>query len=129
MTAYSTSRIMVVEDDPQGITLLSMVLEDMGVEDIVTAEDGDQAWRTFNDHAGIFDVVISDWNMAGMSGLELLEKIRDTNDNMPFIMITGRGTMDSVVQAKERDVTSFLPKPFTPKQLQNKVKSVLAGRV
>lgn len=115
-------RILVVEDDVRGAKMIEMALHDVGIRDIVMAKDGMEAWGQLK--AGgdqEFDAVISDWNMPFVTGIELLEQVRDSGIKIPFIIITGRGSTDAAVEAKEFGVTAFMIKPYSPKQLGQKV--------
>lgn len=115
-------RVLVVEDDDQGAALIRMVLSDLGVGHQARAKDGADAWYQLTTADQPFTLVISDWNMPGMTGLELLEKIRgERSRDLPFIMITGRGMVDSAVEAKVAGVTTYIPKPYTPQQLSQKI--------
>lgn len=122
------ARVLVVEDDPQGSALIKLVLDDMGVRNVVHAGDGSEAWDLVEDSIrrdALFDLIISDWNMPVMTGIMLLSKVRDAALKMPFIMITGRGTVESTVEAKVMGVTVYIAKPYTPRQLREKVHFVL----
>lgn len=120
------SKVLVAEDDEQGRLLIQTVLKKLGCTNIGVATDGNAAWELFNAETREYPhLVISDWNMPGMSGLELLQKVREAAGMLPFIMITGRGTADSVVTASTHDVDAYLHKPYTPKRLSEKILSVL----
>ncbi|MCW9040205.1 MAG: response regulator [Rhodospirillales bacterium] len=119
-------RALVVEDDPAGAKLITMVLNDIGIARVITAEDGVAAMEEI-EKAGRngFTLIICDWNMPRMSGLELLEKVRGAGINVPFVMITGRNTIDSAVDAKNMGVSAYLPKPYTPDQLARKIMEII----
>jgi len=119
--AFDRCRVLVVEDDPLGAKLISMVLRKLGFEEIEMTQNGEEAWALIENATQAFDLVISDWNMPQMTGLELLQKVRETNARMPFIMITGRGMLESAVDAKTHGVTHFIYKPYTPHQLIEKI--------
>lgn len=115
-------KILLVEDDIRGAKMIEMALHDVGIRDIVTAKDGMEAWGHLKSGgAEEFDAIISDWNMPFVTGIELLEQVRDSGINIPFIIITGRGLTDAAVEAKEFGVTAFMIKPYSPKQLGKKV--------
>lgn len=120
-------RVLLVEDDVQGARLLTMVIEDLGVAALVHAKDGQEAWDAYSSAAEPFTVVISDWNMPNMTGAELLEKVRGVDRNLPFIMITGRGLIDSAVEAKTLGVTAYMAKPYTPQQIVSKLLDATRG--
>ena len=102
-----------------------MVLRKLGFEDIIHLENGKEGWIAVRDAEEAFDLVISDWDMPEMTGIELLSRIREEHIEVPFIMITGRGKVESVTTAKTHGVTSFIPKPYTPLQLIQKIKAAL----
>ena len=112
---------LVVEDDEQAMKFITMVLMDMGMTQLFTAADGMEAWETLNDHRDEIDVVICDWNLPRLSGLEMLERMREERIVTPFLMLTGRGTMESAIEACSTGVDSSLPKPFAPEQLLRKL--------
>ena len=120
-------KILVVEDNDQAARLIMLVLKDMGAKEVVFAKDGLEAWEKIEGakKEGIFHMVISDWNMPNLTGIQLLKRLRKTGSNIPFIMITGRGTVDSATQAVDSGVTVYIPKPFTPEQLTSKIANVL----
>lgn len=123
-------RVLVVEDDPQGSALIKLVLKDMGIEAVEHAEDGAQAWALVKlnekeeDEDKKFSLIISDWNMPVMSGITLLSRVRDAGNKVPFIMITGRGTVESTVEAKVMGVNVYIAKPYTPRQLKDKILAI-----
>jgi two-component system chemotaxis response regulator CheY len=131
-------RILVAEDNKQSAKLIQILLEDLAAENISVVYDGQEAWNQINGEGELitgnasrkrqFDLVICDWNMPEMTGLELLKKTRREGYFMPIIMITGRGTVDSVISAVESGVTEFLPKPFTPLQLTQKIIAVFEDK-
>ncbi|MCW8835382.1 MAG: response regulator [Rhodospirillales bacterium] len=125
--SFKGVRALVVEDDPAGAKLITMVLNDIGIARVITAEDGVAAMEEI-EKAGRngFTLIICDWNMPRMSGLELLEKVRGAGINVPFVMITGRNTIDSAVDAKNMGVSAYLPKPYTPDQLARKIMEIIA---
>ncbi len=120
--------ILVVEDNPRTLKLIQAVLKDMGVGQVFTAKDGREA-QTFLEAGGeLINLIICDWNMPRMSGLDLLKQVRMTMPEMPFLMVTARGTIDSVIAAKKSGVSAYVVKPFSPAELEQKVVA-LARRV
>jgi len=120
-------RIIVAEDNDQAARLVMLVLRDMGAQDVEFAKDGQEAWDLIeaSKKSDPFRLVISDWNMPNLTGIQLLKRLRKTNNPVPFIMITGRGTVDSALQAAMSGATTYIPKPFTPDQLMRKITSVM----
>ncbi len=120
--------ILVVEDNPRTLKLIQAVLKDMGVGQAFTATDGREA-QAFLDAGGeLINLIICDWNMPRMSGLDLLKQVRMSHPDMPFLMVTARGTIDSVTAAKKNGVSAYVVKPFSPAELEQKVVS-LARRI
>ncbi|MDH5749255.1 MAG: response regulator [Rhodospirillales bacterium] len=136
--ALQNMRFLIAEDNKQSAKLIEMLLRDLGSKDVVMAHNGTEAWDYINGESDMisensprkrpFDLIICDWNMPELTGFDLLKKIRREGFFMPFIMITGRGTVDSVINAMEAGVTEFLPKPFTPHQLTQKIFTILDSK-
>ncbi|WP_404381577.1 response regulator [Caenispirillum salinarum] len=114
-------RVMVVEDEEASASYIRMVLSDMGVSQITSAEDGHEALDLFAEQDDAFDLVISDWMMPRMSGIDLLKQVRSTHPKLPFLMVTALATQPAVEEAMAHDVTAYIAKPFPPEQLEEKV--------
>ncbi len=121
---FTHARILVVEDDEIMRELIVGYLDAVGFVKITTARDGLAAWRKFEEGEQ-FDLVICDWIMPGMDGLEVLKNIRDSRTAIPFILVTVRDTEEAVKRAIDRGVTAFLAKPFSAEQLINEVFRIL----
>ncbi|MGY8961448.1 MAG: response regulator [Alphaproteobacteria bacterium] len=121
----STRRILVVEDNHTVSDLIVEILKSLGFENISCASDGLQAWSLFEDGA-LFDLVICDWMMPNMNGLDVLKQLRSSHSNVPFIMISGVAADDAIAEAQTYGVTAFVPKPFEVSQLVKAVTESLA---
>jgi two-component system, chemotaxis family, chemotaxis protein CheY len=121
----STRRILVVEDNSTVSDLIVEILKSLGFENISCAEDGLQAWSLFED-GDLFDLVICDWMMPNMNGLDVLKQLRASHSNIPFIMISGVAAEDAIAEARAQGVTAFVPKPFEVSQLVKAVTDSLA---
>ncbi|MDD9902490.1 MAG: response regulator [Rhodospirillaceae bacterium] len=119
------ARILVVEDDDTMRDFIVEILGSVGFTNLTTALDGIEAWRKF-EQGEQFDLVICDWIMPGMDGLEVLKNIRDSRAAIPFILVTVRDSEDAIKRAVDRGVTAFLSKPFMPDQLVGEVLKVLS---
>lgn len=117
--------ILLVEDELFAQKLATNVLKQIGVKEVVVAKNGADALKILAMPNAKFDLVISDWNMPEMTGLNLLRKVRETWPEMPFIMLTGKTTGDFVLAAKDQGVNGYVAKPFAPAQLTAKIASVL----
>lgn len=118
---FEKLRVLLVEDDPFALRLAQSVLKQLGIESIVALKDGKAAIETLNRDSLRFDLIISDWNMPIVSGLDLLKHVRQTWENMPFLMLTGNATEDFVLKARENRVDAYVIKPFSPAQLRQKI--------
>lgn len=121
---FAKLTVLLVEDDGFALKLAQSVLRNLGVGHVILARDGAEAIRILDSKATRADLIISDWNMPNVSGLDLLRHVRKTWHNMPFIMLTGRATEDFVLSAKENGVNGYVVKPFSPDQLSRKIQSV-----
>lgn len=117
--------ILVVEDEPVVMNVIIMVLKRIGFSQIRTARDGVEALATFRDRHKELGLIICDWNMPRMTGIEFLRAVRRENGQIPFLILTGRGDVDAALQAKEAGVSAFLYKPSSPRQLTEKILSLL----
>ena len=113
-------RILIVEDDPELLAMMAQYLktEGYGVELASEGIEGLNLWR--NGHP---DLVILDWMLPGMSGLEIVRKIR-ASDNVPVLMVTARGEDSDVVVGLELGADDYLIKPVSLRQLSARVRAV-----
>ena len=117
-------RVLVVEDSFQTIALIRTMLTDFGITQIYTAKDGKEALDFLGTCDELIDVVMCDWNMPRMSGLEVLRQVRTVDPDMPFLMVTGSADPDSVLAAKSNGVTAYIAKPFSANVLKKKLNVV-----
>ncbi|WP_339728633.1 response regulator [uncultured Gimesia sp.] len=112
-------KVLLVDDSGTMRTIQKRCLSKLGIENVTEAEDGVQALEIFQNST--FDIVLSDWNMPNMDGLELLKEIRQLNKEIPVIMITTEAERARVVTAIQAGVSDYLVKPFTPDSLKSKL--------
>ncbi len=127
---FNNFRILLVEDDPQSLNLIRAMLNDLGIYQVQTASNGLQAKILLEDAAanGLANVVLCDWMMPLVSGIDLLRHVRQSMPTIPFLMITGQADEVSVNEARTAGVTGYILKPFTLDDLRKKlwiVKDVL----
>lgn len=117
--------VLLVEDDAFALRMAQSVLTQLGVVTIKVARDGAEALNVLKAEAGKIDLIISDWNMPKMSGLELLKTVRAFRPDMPFIMLTGKTSPEFVLDAKDNGVNGYVVKPFSPDQLYRRLIAVV----
>ena len=116
MTKHTYARIMVVDDDKDGLEVLKTRLTHAGYE-VETAESAEQALA----RVAAFDpgMIVTDVRMSGMTGLELLDKIRTSTDSIEVVVMTAHDDMETAVSAMRSGAFDFLVKPVDPKALQS----------
>jgi two-component system, chemotaxis family, chemotaxis protein CheY len=119
--SLDTLNILVVDDDETMRTLVCRMLKRMKVGGIVEANGGEQALERLEGAPAKLDLVICDWNMPGMSGMELFQRVHTAKPSLPFLMLTGRADLDSVVAAKKAGVPGYIVKPISPQELKTKI--------
>ncbi|MFT9494625.1 sigma-54-dependent transcriptional regulator [Anaerosolibacter sp.] len=116
-------KILVVDDEKNIRMTLTHCLKDMGYE-IEIAVNGEEALQKIVDHG--FDLVLLDIKMPGLTGMQVLEKIRDRGNQVDVIMMTAYGTIEKAVEAMKLGAIDFVSKPFTPEEIRSIVNDVLA---
>ncbi len=117
--------VLVVDDLSQARNLTKMVLSGLGVHQVYTASDGREAQEFLDSSGALIDLIICDWRMPRMTGLELLQQVRTVYPDMPFIMVTGNADLESVRAAHQFDVSAYIRKPYSPQQFEEKLMAVL----
>lgn len=121
-----TLRLLVVDDSSTMRRIIKNTLARLNYKDVLEAEHGVQAWELLSQNDDI-DVLITDWNMPEMNGLELVKKVRaeEKYADMPIIMVTTEGGKAEVIVALKAGVNNYIVKPFTPAVLKEKLEDVL----
>ena len=121
----SQMKVLAVDDFPTMRRIVKTLLRQLGYTNISEAEDGQAALAKLQQER--FDLVLLDWNMPRMTGLELLKAIRsdDSLRDIPVVMITAEGRKEDVLEAVKAGVNNFIVKPFTAETLEEKLKKVL----
>ena len=117
--------ILIVDDYKTMLRIIRNLLKQLGFTNVDEAMDGGEALTKLR--SSDFDLVISDWNMEPMTGLQLLKEVRSDNSlkKTPFIMITAESKTENVVAAKQAGVNNYIVKPFNAATLRNKLTSVI----
>ena len=126
--ADSKMKILVVDDFSTMRRIVKNILKQLGYENVLEADDGTSALVTLKNEK--IDFIISDWNMAQMSGIELLKAVRTTEElkNIPFLMVTAEGNKENVIEAVKNRVNNYIVKPFTPETLMEKITKIFEGK-
>jgi two-component system chemotaxis response regulator CheY len=127
MTAIDRSmNVLIVDDYKTMLRIIRNLLKQIDFNNVDEATDGTDALARLR--AGNYGLVISDWNMVPMTGLQLLQEVRaDARlKALPFIMVTAESKTDNVVAAKQAGVSNYIVKPFNAETLRDKIEKVLA---
>jgi two-component system chemotaxis response regulator CheY len=121
-------RILIVDDSSTMRRIIGNVVQQLGVakEDFDEAEDGVVAWNLFQTNNN-YDVVLTDWNMPNMNGLELVKTIRGVDKKIPIVMITTEGGKGEVITALKAGVNNYIVKPFSAEVLKEKLDGLVKG--
>lgn len=122
---FAELKVLIVDDQAEIRLLVREVLADAGVAQIFEASNGREALQFIDADFDIVNFIICDWNMPGMNGIDFLRQIRTVYPSLPFLMVTGRADKNSVVEAKIAGVTAFIRKPFSPDQLEEKLRVLM----
>ncbi len=118
-------KVLVVDDFATMRRIIKGVLKQLGFDNIVEAEDGSIALDSLKKEE--IGLIVSDWNMPKMTGLDLLRAVKgdDGLKGIPFIMVTAEGLKENVLEAVKLGVTNYIVKPFTPEGFSEKIQAAL----
>ena len=127
MTVDKRMPILVVDDYKTMVRIVRNLLNQLGFQDVDEANDGASALAKLR--ARRFGLVISDWAMEPMNGLELLQQVRADPElkTLPFIMITAENRRDRVAKAEQAGVDGYIVKPFTAEALNDRIARVMGS--
>jgi two-component system chemotaxis response regulator CheY len=125
MAVDKNMHILIVDDYKTMLRIIRNLLRQLGFVNIDEATDGSMALQMMR--SGNYGLVISDWNMEPMTGLQLLREVRGDGKlkGTPFIMVTAESKSENVIAAKEAGVSNYIVKPFNAETLQAKMVSIL----
>ena len=118
-------KVLVVDDFPTMRRIVKNLLKQIGFENIDEAEDGVQALNKLK--SGNYGLIVSDWNMPNMEGIDLLRNIRQEPEplkNIPFLMVTAEAEKEKVIEAIKAGVDNYIVKPFTAEVLKEKLEKI-----
>ncbi len=119
-------KLLVVDDSSTMRRIIKNTLSRLGYEEVLEGEDGVQGWTVLDENPDM-GMLITDWNMPEMNGLELVKKVRADARfaDLPIIMVTTEGGKAEVITALKAGVNNYIVKPFTPQVLKEKLAAVL----
>lgn len=119
-------KILVVDDFSTMRSIINGILREIGFNNIIEADDGNTALKKLREEE--VGLILSDWKMPNMNGLELLRIVKSDEylKNIPFIMVITEGQEENILQAVKAGVDSYITKPFTRGIMEEKIKKVLS---
>lgn len=119
-------KLLVVDDSSTMRRIIKNTLNRLGYKDILEGADGVEGWTVLDTTPDV-EMLITDWNMPEMNGLELVKKVRADARfaDMPIIMVTTEGGKAEVITALKAGVNNYIVKPFTPQVLKEKLSAVM----
>jgi two-component system chemotaxis response regulator CheY len=117
-------KILIVDDFATMRRIIKNLLRDLGFTNTAEADDGSSALPMLKN--GQFDFLITDWNMPGMTGIELLQAVRANEGlkSLPVLMVTAEAKRDQIIAAVQAGVNGYVVKPFTAAALQEKIEKI-----
>ncbi|HVT34687.1 MAG TPA: chemotaxis response regulator CheY [Nevskiaceae bacterium] len=117
-------KILIVDDFSTMRRIVKNLLNDLGYTNTTEADDGNTAWPMLQ--AGDFQFVVTDWNMPGMTGIDLLKHIRGDARlaALPVLMVTAEAQRDQIIEAAKSGVNGYIIKPFTAVTLKEKMDKI-----
>ena len=124
MPADPNMKILIVDDFSTMRRIIKNLLRDLGYNNTSEADDGQTALPMLN--KGGFDFLVTDWNMPGMTGIELLRAVRADASlaSLPVLMVTAEAKREQIVEAAESGVNGYIIKPFTAATLKEKIDKI-----
>lgn len=120
-----SKKVLIVDDFSTMRRILKNILKQIGFTNISEADDGSTAWEELQKNS--FDLIICDWNMPKMTGIELLKKVRAdaTFKDIPFLMVTAEAQKQNVIEAVQAGVSNYVVKPFTAESISEKLEKII----
>jgi len=121
-------QVLIVDDSQIMRKIITGALKKLGVNDILEASNGQEAIDTLAADSNI-GLVLMDWNMPTMTGIEAVKKIRSGNNKVPVVMVTTEAEKEKVIEAIKSGANDYLVKPFNPKDIQAKLEKFLQASI
>lgn len=122
---FKGKKILLVDDMMTMRKLVGRACKKMGIEDLIEAKSGDEAWEKLNEEQGHVRLIISDWNMPNGTGIEFLKKVRLSESPLIvktfFIMLTAEKDLERVKEALDAGADNFISKPFSQEEFEERL--------
>ena len=124
MPADPNMKILIVDDFATMRRIVKNILSQLGFKNFLEADDGSTAWEILQKEK--VDLIVSDWNMPKMTGLELLKKVRadERLKDIPFLMVTAEAQKENIIEAVKHKVSQYIVKPFTAETMGEKIRKI-----
>ena len=123
--AYKDMTVLVVDDFSTMRRIVRKILKDLQFQEVIEAENGAEAFQLLQTNK--VDLIVSDWNMPTMTGLELLKRVRadERLKGLPFLLVTAESQKENIIEAIQAKVSNYVVKPFTPAALAEKLAKII----
>lgn len=120
------TRFIIVDDFPSMREMMKNSLMELGFQSIVQAENGEIAWNAIKNTNPPFDIILSDWNMPKLTGLDLLKKVRQDRrlSATPFILVTTENEKTQILEALKAGVNHYIVKPFSADLIRERLQAI-----
>jgi two-component system chemotaxis response regulator CheY len=122
-------KILIVDDMAAMRKILKTLLSQLGYKNVDEAEDGKQALEKLRKNPDYYDLLITDWNMPNMTGIELVQEVRKDPQlkHIPILMVTAEAKKENVLMAIKAGVNNYIVKPFTAETLKDKIEKIFSA--
>ncbi len=126
MSIPTDINVLIVDDMAAMRKILRTLLTQLGFKNIDEAEDGKQALEKLRQNPNKYGLVVTDWNMPNMTGIELVQEIRkdESLKHLPILMVTAEAKKENVIAAIKAGVNNYIVKPFTAETLKEKIEAI-----
>lgn len=123
MKSFEDAKILIVDDMPSVQRMIGKMLESFGAQFIIYASNGSMALEMIHNASTPIDLILCDWNMPIMTGIELLREVKsdDRYKKIPFIMVTAEGEKQKIIEAITLGVNQYITKPIERDNLRRKI--------
>jgi len=124
MAADTNMKVLIVDDFSTMRRIIKNLMRDLGFNNTSEADDGNTALPMLK--SGGYDFLITDWNMPGMTGIDLLRAVRNDPDmaNLPVLLVTAEAKKEQIIEAAQAGVNGYIVKPFNVATLKEKIEKI-----